>query len=150
MSVFEPAIIGKEQEEGSVFRPKFDANGLVTAVACDVATNEVLMLAHMNAEALEKTLQTGKAHYWSRSRQSIWLKGETSGNVQMVQEILTDCDQDAVVLKVIVQGDEASCHTGRISCFFRSVSKGEDGSYALSIDKRPARFDPQSVYSDDQ
>lgn len=136
---------GAEQEESTVFRPKFDESGLVTAIACDASTGEVLMLAHMNAEALAKTIETGKAHYWSRSRQAIWLKGETSGNVQQVVEILTDCDQDAILIKVTVSGADASCHTGRISCFYRRIEKREDAP-VLVIDKRAARFDPRSVY----
>lgn len=139
---------GGDQEEGSVFRPKFDENGLVTALACDAKTGEVLMLAHMNAEALAKTIETGKAHYWSRSRKAIWLKGETSGNVQEVVEILTDCDQDAILMKVTVSGADASCHTGRVSCFYRRIEKHGDTT-VLEMDKRIARFDPASVYGTD-
>ena len=135
-----------DQEEGEIFRPKFDAAGLVTAIACDEKTHEVLMLAHMNAEALQKTLKTGMAHYWSRSRKAIWLKGETSGNVQHVKEIRTDCDQDAILMLVSVEGDEASCHTGRISCFYRQVKLSPDGDYNLVFDERPDRFDPEKVY----
>ncbi len=146
MTVFQSALKGVEQEEGKSFRPKFDANGLITAVACDAESGEVLMLAHMNAEALQKTLETGKAHYWSRSRQSIWLKGETSGNVQMVQEVRTDCDQDAVVLRVTVAGADASCHTGRISCFYRTVKTDQNGNFELVMDDRAAKFDPKDIY----
>jgi phosphoribosyl-AMP cyclohydrolase len=108
-------------DETVAFRPRFDVGGLLTAIAQDADTGEVLMLAHMNAEALSRTLETGIAHYWSRSRQSLWLKGETSGNTQSVREVLVDCDQDAVLLKVTVNGDGASCHTGRVSCFYRRV-----------------------------
>lgn len=146
MSLFAPPVKDKEQEEGSTFRPKFDENGLVTAVACDADTREVLMLAHMNAEALEKTILTGKAHYWSRSRQSIWLKGETSGNVQEVVEIRTDCDQDAIVMMVKVAGSDASCHTGRVSCFYRSIQRDRDGKISLSFDARAKKFAPGEVY----
>ena len=145
MSPFAKPEKDAEQEEGIIFRPKFDENGLVTALACDARTGEVLMLAHMNAEALAKTIETGKAHYWSRSRKAIWLKGETSGNVQTVEEILTDCDQDAILMKVTVSGADASCHTGRISCFYRRIEKHKDTA-VLVIDKRSAKFDPRSVY----
>ncbi|MCT8997174.1 phosphoribosyl-AMP cyclohydrolase [Chelativorans intermedius] len=114
-------------EEGTAFTPRFDADGLVTAVVTDAADGALLMVAHMNAEALARTLETGIAHYWSRSRQTLWKKGETSGNVQHVESIGTDCDQDAVHLSVRVAGDGATCHTGRRSCFYRKVSlqKGE-------------------------
>jgi phosphoribosyl-AMP cyclohydrolase len=138
---------GIEQEEGKVFRPKFDGNGLITALAMDASSGEVLMLAHMNSEALSKTIETGKAHYWSRSRNAIWLKGETSGNVQQVNEIWTDCDQDAILMKVTVKGADASCHTGRISCFYRKIEASSDGTVNLSFDSRKAKFDPKEVYS---
>lgn len=108
-------------EEGSAFTPRFDGAGLVTAVVTDAGDGAVLMLAHMNAEALALTLETGVAHYWSRSRGEIWKKGETSGNVQHVVEMRTDCDQDAVLLRVNVAGANATCHTGRRSCFYRTV-----------------------------
>jgi phosphoribosyl-AMP cyclohydrolase len=147
MTQFDPPVAGAEQEEGLAFRPKFDSSGLITAVAVDHETGEVLMLAHMNALALEKTLATGTAHYWSRSRNKIWIKGETSGNTQTVVEVLTDCDQDAVVLRVRQEGMAAACHTGRVSCFYRKVVQGEDGTVSLEKDARPARFDPASVYS---
>ena len=111
-------------EEGTVFAPRFDANGLITAVTVDADTKQVLMVAHMSAEALTRTLETGIAHYWSRSRQMLWRKGETSGNEQQVVELLTDCDQDALVLKVRVRGDGVTCHTGRTSCFYRRVPLG--------------------------
>ncbi len=146
MSIFQPAGKGDEQEEGTEFRPKFDENGLVTAVACDASSGEVLMLAHMNAEALQRSIDTGQAHYWSRSRKAIWLKGETSGNVQTICEIRTDCDQDAIVLMVEVGGADASCHTGRISCFYRTIEKDAAGNYALHIDERERKFDPDKVY----
>lgn len=108
-------------EEGTAFTPRFDANGLVTAVVTDSDDGRLLMLAHMNADALAKTLQSGIAHYWSRSRGELWKKGETSGNVQRVVAIETDCDQDAMHLRVRVAGDGVSCHTGRRSCFYRTV-----------------------------
>lgn len=108
-----------EQELGSSFLPKFDAAGLLTAIACDSQSGEVLMVAFMNAEAVAKTIETRKAHFWSRSRKSLWLKGETSGNVLAVDEIYVDCDQDALVLKVGPQGP--ACHTGARSCFYRKI-----------------------------
>ncbi len=115
----------QEIEEGTVLAPKFDQNGLIPAVAQHAETGEILMLAYMNAEALEKTLETRKAHYWSRSRQSLWLKGETSGQTQEVTDLLIDCDQDTVVLKVLPQGDGGCCHVGYRTCFFRTV-QGEE------------------------
>jgi phosphoribosyl-AMP cyclohydrolase len=110
-----------ELEEGPVFSPTFDGNGLITAIVTDARDGALLMVAHMNAEALALTIETGIAHYWSRSRKSLWKKGETSGNVQHVVDILTDCDQDAVELRVNVSGEGATCHTGRRSCFYRKV-----------------------------
>jgi phosphoribosyl-AMP cyclohydrolase len=116
-----------ELEEGEIFTPKFDALGLVTAVVTDARDGVLLMVAHMDTEALRLTLETGIAHYWSRSRQVIWKKGETSGNVQRVTEVRTDCDQDAIWLKVVVSGSDVSCHTGRRSCFYRVAKAGKDG-----------------------
>lgn len=119
---FPPAPASKtELEEGTRFSPRFDAAGLVTAIVTDAADGQVLMVAHMNAEALHLTLETGIAHYWSRSRNTLWKKGETSGNVQRVEELRTDCDQDAVWLSVRVEGGGVTCHTGRRSCFYRTV-----------------------------
>lgn len=116
---FQPHLSGKEQDETEEFRPKFDANGLIAAVAQDADTGDVLMLAWMNAEALTATLETGRATYWSRSRGKLWVKGETSGHFQDVIEVYTDCDQDAVVMKI--RQTDAACHTGRKSCFYRRV-----------------------------
>jgi phosphoribosyl-AMP cyclohydrolase len=115
----------REREEGIVFAPRFDAKGLVTAVVTDAGDGMLLMVAHMNEEALRLTLETGMAHYWSRSRRSLWKKGETSGNLQRVVEMRVDCDQDAVWLKVEVVGDGATCHTGRRSCFYRALEAGD-------------------------
>jgi phosphoribosyl-AMP cyclohydrolase len=109
------------REEGTVLAPRFDASGLVTAVVTDAGDGTLLMVAHMNEEALRLTLETGIAHYWSRSRQALWKKGETSGNFQRVVEMRVDCDQDALWLKVEVAGDGVTCHTGRRSCFYRIV-----------------------------
>ena len=117
-----------ELEEGSAFAPRFDAHGLITAIAQEAGSGRVLMVAHMNAEALSLTIGTREVHYYSRSRKALWKKGETSGNLQSVVEMRTDCDQDAVLLKVEVAGDGPSCHTGRRSCFYRAVRA--DGTLA--------------------
>ncbi len=155
-----------EVEEGRAFAPKFDADGLLTCVATDVRSGEILMVAHMNAEALAKTIATGEAWYFSRSRKSLWRKGETSGHVQRVVEMRTDCDQDAVWIKVEQTGPGA-CHTGRPSCFYRAVPLGpkaeslgpKAGSLgpkaellgkaaAVTLEFRDAEqaFDPNQVY----
>lgn len=114
-------------EEGNAFAPQFGADGLITAVAVDAATNDILMVAHMNKDALERTLAEGRVWYWSRSRQTLWLKGETSGQIQTLLEMRVDCDQDCLVLKVRVGGDGGACHTGRPTCFYRFVEMGPDG-----------------------
>lgn len=132
-------------EEGAAFSPKFDAHGLITAVVSDADDGVILMVAHMNAEALAMTLETGIAHYYSRSRKSIWKKGETSGNLQQVTEILTDCDQDALLVKVRVGGHAATCHTGRRSCFYRAVQM-ENGAPQLKTIDETRHFDPAQVY----
>ncbi|MEX3009130.1 phosphoribosyl-AMP cyclohydrolase [Hoeflea sp. TYP-13] len=143
---FPPAPSDKAAlEEGDQLTPRFDASGLVTAVVTDIADGTVLMLAHMNAEALALTISTGIAHYYSRSRASLWKKGESSGNLQTVHEIRTDCDQDAIWLKVSVAGHDATCHTGRRSCFFRRVV-AENGKISLVMDDERPRFDPDEVY----
>lgn len=111
-------------EHGGELSPRFDANGLIAAIATHADTGEVLMLAWMNAEALSKTLETGEAHYFSRSRNELWHKGATSGQIQKVVETRIDCDQDAVWLKVKPQGDGGACHTGARSCFYRVVENG--------------------------
>jgi phosphoribosyl-AMP cyclohydrolase len=120
-----PTALDKEAlEQGETLSPRFDAAGLIAAVATHAGTGEVLMLAWMNAEALEKTLATGEAHYFSRSRNELWHKGATSGQVQLVDELRVDCDQDAVWLKVRPQGDGGACHTGARSCFYRVAEGG--------------------------
>jgi len=131
-------------EEGTSLTPRFDANGLVTAVVTDAASGEVLMLAHMNAEALQKTIESGEAWYFSRSRKALWKKGETSGHVQRVVEMRIDCDQDAVWLRVEQQGG-AACHTGRRSCFYRAVPLGKGGAVKLQFTGDKV-FDPDKVY----
>lgn len=122
----------KVVEEGAAFMPRFDASGLITAVVTDARDGELLMVAHMNEQALRLTLETGIAHYWSRSRNTLWKKGETSGNLQSVIELRTDCDQDALWLKVRVAGDGPTCHTGRRSCFYRQVID-ENGDISLAF-----------------
>jgi len=121
----------KLQEEGVDFAPYFDEKGLIAAITSDATSGEILMFAYMNEEALRLTLQTGIAHYWSRSRQKLWKKGEKSGNVQQIVEMRVDCDQDALWLKVQVAGDGVTCHTGRNSCFYRTV-KLEQGRALLA------------------
>jgi phosphoribosyl-AMP cyclohydrolase len=132
-------------EESAVFSPRFDRDGLVTAVVSDAVDATLLMVAHMNADALALTLETGVAHYWSRSRKALWKKGETSGNVQQVVEMRTDCDQDAVLIRVKVSGNDATCHTGRRSCFYRIVEI-RDGNATLRQDGSQPLFDPRKVY----
>lgn len=140
-----PSADKAELEKGSTFTPKFDANGLITAVVTDAKDGMLLMVAHMNAEALALTIETGIAHYYSRSRKSLWKKGETSGNLQTVTEIRTDCDQDAIWLKVTVAGHDATCHTGRRSCFYRTVETTE-GVTALNIVDTEIHFHPDDIY----
>ncbi|MFT4096323.1 MAG: phosphoribosyl-AMP cyclohydrolase [Rhodoblastus sp.] len=108
-------------EEGDVFAPRFDSAGLIVCVTVEASTNDPLMLAYMNAESLRLTLETGVAHYWSRSRNALWRKGDTSGQTQRVVEMRVDCDQDAILLRVEAGGDGGACHTGRKSCFYRTV-----------------------------
>ncbi|RWO33787.1 MAG: phosphoribosyl-AMP cyclohydrolase [Mesorhizobium sp.] len=135
----------KTLEESTVFSPRFDAGGLVTVVVTDAEDGMLLMVAHMNAEALALTLETGIAHYWSRSRSALWKKGETSGNVQKIVEMLTDCDQDAIWLRVKVMGHDATCHTGRRSCFYRTVGL-IDGKGTLANERSKPLFDTQETY----
>ena len=123
------ALVDKQTlEEGSDFLPQFSPEGLIVCVTIDDASGDVLMLAHMNREALEKTLATGIVHYWSRSRQTLWRKGDTSGQAQTLVELRVDCDQDALLARVTVGGDGGSCHTGRRSCFYRRVETAGEGS----------------------
>lgn len=121
-----PAPVAKaELEEGDILTPRFGPDGLITCVTTDSRTGELLMVAHMNADALARTLATGEAWYWSRSRSELWHKGATSGQIQTVVEIRIDCDQDALWLKVDVAGDGGCCHTGRRSCFYRKVEMSD-------------------------
>ena len=147
-SVFPAPLSKTESEEGTVFAPRFDADGLLTVVATSAKTGEVLMFAYMNADALARTIETGEAHYWSRSRRRLWRKGEESGNIQRVVEMRIDCDQDAIWLKVEQQGKDAACHTGRKSCFYRAVPLGASlgGGVSLRFVDAERQFDPQTVY----
>jgi phosphoribosyl-AMP cyclohydrolase len=115
----------RQLEEGAEFTPRFDAHGLIVCVTVEASSREVLMVAYMNAEALDKTIDTGVAHYWSRSRNALWRKGETSGQTQKVVSLRVDCDQDAILLEVEAGGDGNACHTGRKSCFYRKLERGE-------------------------
>ena len=137
--------MGEDIEETRAFLPKFDANGLVTCVATDAGTGEVLMVAYMNADALAQTIANGEAWYFSRSRRALWRKGETSGHTQRVVEMRVDCDQDSVWIKV-EQAGAGACHTGRRSCFYRSVPLGKFVTPALEFDEGGKAFDPAAVY----
>ena len=132
-----------DREEGLALRPNFDASGLVTCIATDALTGDVLMVAHMNEEALSRTIESGEAWYFSRSRNALWRKGETSGQTQRVVEMRVDCDQDAVWIRVEQVG--AACHTGRKSCFYRKVETGGGGPRLVSVDATRL-FDPKAVY----
>jgi phosphoribosyl-AMP cyclohydrolase len=134
-------------EEGTAFTPKFDADGLVAVIVTSAETGEVLMLGYMNSEALARTLLTGEARFWSRSRKRLWRKGEESGNTMRVVEMRTDCDQDALWLKVEMGGAGACCHTGRKSCFYRTVPIGKGGTgISLTIVNSETLFEPEKVY----
>ncbi len=144
----------KQVEEGTDLAPKFDERGLITVVTTDAASGELLMQGYMNAEALQLTIRTGQAHYYSRSRQVLWHKGATSGLVQTVRELLVDDDQDCIWLRVDVAGG-ASCHVGYRSCFYRKVPVGEDfeekhanGHVQLEWTDTEKVFDPVEVYGD--
>lgn len=130
---FAPRGTIEDIERGSTFQPKFDADGLIPAILTDAAKGGVLMFAWMNEEALALTLETRIGHFWSRSRGRLWKKGEDSGNVLRVAEILTDCDQDVLWLKAQVEGDGVACHTGARSCFYRSVPLGAKPSPKLQM-----------------
>ena len=131
----------KTIEEGLEFTPKFDENGLIPAIAQDAKTGQVLMAAYMNRAALDLTIQTGFATYFSRSRQKLWKKGEESGHFQKVEQILVDCDQDCLILKVTVEAGQ--CHIGYQSCFYRALKKGSDKNLEFIAEKV---YDPQKVY----
>jgi len=147
--VFPARTSSAEIELGSTLQPKFGPDGLIPCITQDVQSGEVLMFAFMNAESLAHTLTTGKATYWSRSRQKLWVKGEESGNVQLVRELRTDCDQDVLLIKVEQSGPaNASCHNGYKSCFYRKLSDLEGAGatgYQLTFTAQPL-FDPATVY----
>ena len=136
----------EQVEEGSELAPKFDDNGLIPVVISDYSSNDILMHGYMNQESLKKTIDTGEAHYWSRSRQLLWKKGATSGMIHRVKEILIDDDQDAIWLKVEVEGLGASCHVGYKSCFYRKIIKKDDSSIRLEFTEKEKVFDPDIVY----
>jgi len=137
----------EQVEEGHELAPKFDEHGLIACVTTAANSGEVLMLGYMNLEAFTKTITTGEAHYFSRSRKVLWHKGATSGLVQKVVEMRIDDDQDAVWLRVAIPGD-ASCHVGYRSCFYRSIPTGEGGVRELKFEESEKLFDPQKVYGD--
>ena len=147
---FAPRVSVEQVEEGTELAPKFDADGLIAVVTTDAASGEVLMLGYMNAEALARTIETGEAHYWSRSRRALWHKGATSGMVQTVVDMRIDDDQDAVWLKVSVGGLGASCHVGYRSCFYRSVPTGAEPGPGLALEfrEKAKAFDPATTYGD--
>lgn len=132
-------------ELGTQFLPKFDKDGLIPAIVTDADSGDVVMFAYMNAQSLDLTLSTNEAHYWSRSRQELWHKGATSGNVQDVIELRTDCDQDAIWLKVRTRGATANCHQGFKSCFYRAAKKSADTTNLTFREEKPL-FDPKEVY----
>jgi phosphoribosyl-AMP cyclohydrolase len=146
--VFPARTTSAEIELGTTLQPKFGSDGLIPCITTDHLTNEVLMFAFMNAESLALTLATGKASYWSRSRNKLWVKGEESGNAQLVKELRVDCDQDVILLKVDNVGG-ASCHNGYKSCFYRKLAPGataaDSTSLKLELVGRPL-FDPATVY----
>jgi phosphoribosyl-AMP cyclohydrolase len=145
-SLFSPRGSAQEIEEGEAFAPRFDAGGLITCVVTDAPTGALLMVAHMNAQALERTILTGDAWFYSRSRDKLWKKGETSGHVMHVAEIRVDCDQDVLWLKVDEAGAGA-CHTGRRSCFYRAIVRsGPDAPLTLAFRDDERVFDPAKVY----
>jgi phosphoribosyl-AMP cyclohydrolase len=145
-SLFSPRGSEPEIEEGRAFAPKFDAAGLIVCVVTDAKTSELLMVAHMNAQALERTVGTGEAWFFSRSRQALWKKGETSGHVLRIAEIRVDCDQDVLWLKV-EQAAAGACHTGRRSCFYRAIVRdAPDAPLTLEFRDDERVFDPAKVY----
>ena len=147
---FAERVSVEQVEEGSDLAPRFDEHGLLPVVTTDAESGEVLMLGYMNAEALARTIETGEAHYWSRSRGALWHKGATSGLVQKVADLRIDDDQDAVWMQVRVAGSGASCHVGYRSCFYRSVPTGARPSPELELRYRESEktFDPVEVYGD--
>ena len=133
-------------EEGNTLAPKFNSEGLIPVVVTESSSDLVLMLGHMNKDALEKTILTREAHYWSRSRELLWKKGESSGMTHKVDQILIDDDQDSIWLKVTIEGLGASCHVGYKSCFYRTVDSLESGQVNLLFTESEKVFDPEVIY----
>ncbi len=148
-NLFAERVSIEQVEEGNSLAPKFGADGLIPVITTDAESGDVLMHGYMNADALRKTIETGEAHYWSRSREIIWHKGATSGLVQHIVEMRIDDDQDSVWLRVNVAGNGASCHVGYRSCFYRAVPTGKaDAPLELSFTETEKVFDPKEVYGD--
>jgi phosphoribosyl-AMP cyclohydrolase len=145
--MFSARVTIEQVEEGVDLAPKFDSEGLIPCVTTAAGSGEVLMLGYMNAEALRKTIETGEAHYYSRSRKLLWHKGATSGLVQKVREMRIDDDQDAVWISVEIPGD-ASCHVGYRSCFYRAVALGSKAASPLEFRESEKVFDPKKIYGD--
>ena len=133
-------------EEGNILAPKFNKEGILPVVVTETKSGMVLMIGYMNKDALDQTILTKQGHYWSRSRKVLWKKGESSGMVHNVDDILIDDDQDSIWLKVTIEGLGASCHVGYKSCFYRSVNKINNGEVTLNFTETEKVFDPEVVY----
>ena len=136
----------EQVEEGNILAPKFDQNGIIPAVVTEASSGELLMLGYMNKESLRKTIETKEAYYWSRSREALWKKGDSSGMIHEVEEILIDDDQDSLWLKVSIKGLGASCHVGYKSCFYRSLQNVTEDGVELKFTENEKVFDPEVVY----
>jgi phosphoribosyl-AMP cyclohydrolase len=136
----------EQVEEGNVLAPKFDTDGIIPAVVTETSSGEVLMLGYMNEESLTKTIETKEAYYWSRSREVLWKKGDSSGMIHEVDEILIDDDQDSLLLKVSIKGLGASCHVGYKSCFYRSLQNLTEDGVELEFTEDEKVFDPEIIY----
>jgi|TARA_B100000131_G_scaffold259934_1_gene255647 phosphoribosyl-AMP cyclohydrolase len=136
----------EQVEEGNILAPKFDQNGIIPAVVTEASSGELLMLGYMNKESLRKTIETKEAYYWSRSREVLWKKGDSSGMIHEVEEILIDDDQDSLWLKVSIKGLGASCHVGYKSCFYRSLQNITEDGVELKFTENEKVFDPEVVY----
>ncbi len=136
----------EQVEEGSILAPKFDEDGIIPAVVTEASSGELLMLGYMNKESLRKTIETKEAYYWSRSREVLWKKGDSSGMIHEVEEILIDDDQDSLWLKVSIKGLGASCHVGYKSCFYRSLQDVTEDGVELKFTENEKVFDPEVVY----
>lgn len=147
MSLKGPGEDANDLEEGLTFQPRFDSAGVIPAIVTDADTGQVLMFAFMNAEALQLSLETEIAHFWSRSRGRLWKKGEDSGNRLQIIEMRTDCDQDVIWMRVRIEGHGAACHTGRRTCFYRRVVLEPESGVKLVPSDDAQLFDPDTVYS---